>query len=492
MDSNAELPILRDFEISSRLRHDPFAGTLEFDDHMTDSRDWRPRLPISVKVLFVGGGPAGLAPLIWAARHGLLAQVAVGIAVVERGSEIGAGSLCEHAIGSDTFAETFLECIQNGAEPRLCALKDHEAAIRLAAYAGGSAPLSVVATFLAVVGRTMHEILLSCGATVLTAHEAVRSRRSSNGKWCTTIIGPDGKTRDVVSEHLVLATGAEQRIDDIAAERIGHRTLMPVLADRIMLSGEVIAHGGAARIAMRLADRADPKIAIIGGSQSALACADVLLKHTGIAFAEAAISLLHRRPLRIFYPSTEAALADGYTDFSLADVCPVTHRLFRFRGFRFECGQLAKQLLGIGTAPPEPRLTLRVLTDGAAGLEAWRILDEADLVIAALGYRPRGLPLFDANGRPIPLAAHVTRGAALVDRECRVIDQSLNPVPGVFALGLAAGFIPNGAMGGEPSFVGQTNGLWLWQNDIGAMIMQSCLGEWLVPQPRQAIGSISP
>jgi hypothetical protein len=444
-------------------------------------------------VLFVGGGPAGVAPLIWAARQGILAQVAVGIVVVERGSEIGAGSLCEHAIGSDTFAETFLECIKDGAEPRLCALKDHETTIRLAAYAGGSAPLSVAAAFLAVVGRTMREILLSFGAIVLTEHEAVRSRRSSSGNWCTTIIGPDGMTRDVVSECLVLATGAEQRIDDIAAERIGDRALMPVLANRIMLSGEALAHGGAARIETRLADRRDPKVAIIGGSQSALACADLLLrKDTGIAFSEGAISLLHRRPLRIFYPSTEAALADGYTDFNLADVCPVTHRLFRFRGFRFECGQLAKQLLGIGKAPPEPRLTLRALTNSGAGLEAWRILDEADLVIAALGYRPRGLRLLDSDGHPILLAAHVTRGAALVDRECRVIDQSLNPVPGVFALGLAAGFVPNGAMGGEPSFVGQTNGLWLWQNDIGAMIMQRCLRERSATQPHEAIGSMPP
>ena len=327
----------------------------------------------------------------------------------------------------------------------------------------------------------MQEILLSRGAIVLTAHEAVQVVSCPTGNGVQAIIGPDGKTRNIVSERLVLATGAEQRIDDIAAEQIGHRALMPALADRIMLSGEALAHGGAARIAMRLADCRDPKVAIIGGSHSALGCANLLLgKDTGIAFAKGALSLLHRRPLRIFYPSTEAALADGYTEFNLADVCPVTHRLFRLSGLRLESGQLAKQLLGIGGAPPEPRLALRPLTDVGAGLEGWRILHEADLVIAALGYRPRGLRLLDSNGHAIPLAALATRRAALVDRECRVIDQSLNPVPGVFALGLAAGIRPWGAMGGEPSFVGQTNGLWLWQNDIGAIIMRSCLGERLV------------
>jgi UDP-N-acetylglucosamine 2-epimerase (non-hydrolysing) len=417
--------------------------------------------------------------LVWAARHGVLAQLAAhGIAIVERGFEIGAGALCEYAVGSDTLAETFLECLEQGAEPRLGALKNHEVSVRLAAYAGGPAPLPVVAAFVAVLGRTMQEILLSCGAIVLIAHEAVQSRKSLDGKWCTTIIGPGGQTQDIVSERLVLATGAEQRIDDIAAERIDGRTLMPALADRIMLSGEALAHGGAKRIATRLAGCADPKVAIIGGSHSALACANLLLgKDTGIAFSKGAVSLLHRRPLRIFYPSVEAALTDGYTDFNLDDVCPRTHRLYRLGGFRLEARELAKQVLGIGGATPEPRLRLCSLTGAGGHLEATQILDEADLVIAALGYRPRGLRLLDSDGQPILLAANAARGAALVNNACRVVDQSQNPISGVFALGLAAGFVPKGPLGGEPSFVGQTNGLWLWQNDIGAMIIQSCCGE---------------
>jgi UDP-N-acetylglucosamine 2-epimerase len=439
-------------------------------------------------VLFVGAGPAGLAPLVWGARHGILAQVAgQGIIVVERGSQLGTGALSDHAIGSDTLAEAFLECLVQGAEPRLCALRDHEAAVRLAAFAGGAAPLPVVAAFLAVLGRTMQDILLSCGAVVLTAHEAHHSRRLSDGKWCTRVSGPDGQTRDIVSERLVLATGAEQRIEDIAVERIGGRALLPALAGSIMLSGEVLAHGGAARIATRLADSHDPKVAIIGSSHSALASANLLLaKDAGFAFARHAISLLHRRPLRIFYPSIEAALADGYTDFTLDDVCPRTHRLFRLGGFRLEARELARKALGVGGAPPEPRLRLHGLTSDGEQLEAWRILDEASLVIAALGYRPRALCLLDSEGQPTRLAGHAARGAALVDRECRVLDQSHNPVPGVFALGLAAGFVPRGALGGESSFLGQTNGLWLWQNDIGAMIMQSCRGERLAPVRRRA------
>ncbi len=446
------------------------------------------RLSHSVKVLFVGAGPAGLAPLVWAARHGILAQVAAqGIAVVERSPQIGAGALSEHAIGSDTLAEAFLECLAEGAEPRLCALRSHEASLTLAAFKGGAAPLPVVATFLAVLGQTMHEILLSHRALVLTRHDAEHSRQLPEGKWCTRIAGPQGESREILSERLVLATGAEQALADIAAEQIGGRALLPALVDKIMLSGVALAHGGAAQIAARLAGRAHPRVAIIGGSHSAVASANLLLRHgSGFDFDEGGVALLHRRPLRIFYPSIEAALADGYTSFNLDDVCPRTQRLFRLGGFRLEARELVRQALGIGGAAPEPRLKLCPLHGDGEQSAAWQILEQADLVIAALGYRPRALRLLDLEGRPIPLAAYAARGAPLVDRECRVIDQSHQPVPGVFALGLAAGFVPKGAaLGGESSFIGQTNGLWLWQNNIGEMIMQSCRGERLAAPRRK-------
>ena len=84
----------------------------------------------------------------------------------------------------------------------------------------------------------------------------------------------------------------------------------------------------------------------------------------------------------------------------------------------------------------------RLSQDDAASLE---LLDNADLVIAALGYRPRALPVFNESGRPVPL------------------------------LGLAAGFVPHGKLGGEPSFKGQANGLWLWQSDVGGLIVDALL-----------------
>jgi hypothetical protein len=75
------------------------------------------------------------------------------------------------------------------------------------------------------------------------------------------------------------------------------------------------------------------------------------------------------------------------------------------------------------------------------------------------------------HGVPIRLYAQRTPRAPLVDGQCRVLDESGAPLPGLFGIGLAAGFVPRGALGGEPSFAGQVNGLWLWQTDVGHLIV---------------------
>ena len=128
---------------------------------------------------------------------------------------------------------------------------------------------------------------------------------------------------------------------------------------------------------------------------------------------------------------------------------------------------------GIGGRPAEPRLQLHRLGENDA--QSLALLDDADLVIAALGYRPRALPVLDAAGRAVRLHSETSSQAPLVDGECRVLDAHGEPLPDLFAIGLAAGFVPRGKLGGERSFRGQANGLWLWQSDVGGMIVDAIL-----------------
>jgi len=152
-------------------------------------------------------------------------------------------------------------------------------------------------------------------------------------------------------------------------------------------------------------------------------------------------------------------------------------------GFRLESRELVLRALAIGGRAPDPRLALFRLDqhdDGAARAQ----LAGADLVIGATGYRPRALPLFDVDGTPIALSCEGT--GPMVDRHCRVLAADGSVVPGAFGIGLAAGFVPWGALGGEPSFRGNANGLWLWQNDVGQMIVDQVLADEAGERTRQA------
>ena len=217
-----------------------------------------------------------------------------------------------------------------------------------------------------------------------------------------------------------------------------------------------------------------PRVVIIGGSTSAAAIAYAMLNRMpDVTFGPGGLTIMHRRPLHIFYPNVDAALADGYTEFGPDDICPLTKRVFRLSGFRLDSRELIMSARGIGGRPPEPRLHLhRLGVDDAASLA---LLDNADLVIACFGYRPHGLPVFDQAGRPVPLLAETGPQAPLVDGYCRVLDAAGKPLPDLFAIGLAAGFVPHGKLGGEPSFRGQANGLWLWQSEVGGMIVDAIL-----------------
>ncbi len=82
-----------------------------------------------VNTLIVGGGPAGLAPLISASRSGLLdphSRRRV-VAIAERGTTIGAGRIGRYAINSDSTANTLISCIVDNPAPALAALRDHPA-----------------------------------------------------------------------------------------------------------------------------------------------------------------------------------------------------------------------------------------------------------------------------------------------------------------------------------------------------------------------------
>jgi hypothetical protein len=423
-------------------------------------------------VAIIGGGPAGLAPLLAAHRRGRLADLLrEGVTVVEQSGSVGEGTIGRWCISSDSTAFTFADCLAGPPDSELASLRNHALTKEFVEVGQGTVPLQRAGEFLGLVGQAMKEVIeASPNGRVLKGYRAVSTQRTSSG-WLTRMKDIEtGRERTIESRNVVLATGASQPEERLRSEHVAGVNLVERCGERLMQSGEVVSTAGFAAVSARLAALGrPPRVAIVGGSTSAAAVAHALLNRMpGVTFGPNGLAILHRRPLRIFYPNVEAALADGYTEFGPDDICPISGRVFRLSGFRLDSRELIMRARGIGGRPAEPRLQLhRLGVDDAASLE---LLDNADLVIAALGYRPRALPVFDEAGERVILQSETGPQARLVDNYCRVMDASGNALPHLFAIGLAAGFVPYGKLGGEKSFRGQANGLWLWQNDVGALI----------------------
>jgi hypothetical protein len=428
-------------------------------------------------LVIVGGGPAGMAPLLAAHRIGRLADLLRdGVTILEQSGSIGEGTIGRWCINSDSTGFTFADCLAGPPNGELAALRNHPITREFVEVGDGTVPLQRAGEFLAVVGKAIKEVVASSpNGRVLNRCKAISTRRHKTG-WLTLTRSLDSGQEHVIdSRNVVLATGAHQPVARLRGETVAGVNLVERYGEKLLQSGDVLSIPGFAAVGERFARLGrSPRVAIIGGSTSAAAVAYALLNRLPAdTFGPGGVALLHRRELRIFYPSAEAAFAEGYTEFGPDDICPVSKRVFRLGGFRLDSRELIMRARGIGGRPAEPRLQLhRLGLDHAASL---RLLDEADLVIAALGYRPHALPVFDEGGRPVSLLPETGPQARLVDNFCRVMDAEGKPLSRLFAIGLAAGFVPYGKLGGEPSFQGQANGLWLWQSGVGELIVDQLL-----------------
>ena len=454
--------------------------------HADQAADIARAAKIPTATVLIGGGPAGTALLTAAAKQDRLVALARrGLTVVERGGVLGTGMLGTYAIRSDTTAETFLSAVKDNCHPEIAAVADQPAGRRMARSIGAlGAPLADAGPLLAATGQRLREIVEGAGGTVLTHHDAQFAQRTRDGLWRTTLRDAQGFARELLSERIVLATGGFQSPESVAGARVGHQTLDEMAGDRLMLSDDFLKTGGLDAARDYLDGARAPRIAIVGGSTSAMAAAVLLLKaNPALPLGAGAITLLHRHPLRPFYPSREAAHADGFHDFTEDDICPVSGFVYRLAGFRLESRELVLRMLGIGGREPDPRLALHAISHDNDDAAARAIISEADLVIGATGYRPHAFNLLAADGTPIRLACRAEEQGPLVDDQCRVIDATHQPVPGAYGIGFAAGIRTTGALGGEPSFTGQSNGLWLWQNAIGQRIVDQLLATAQTARP---------
>ena len=432
--------------------------------------------------IIIGGGPGGLGPLVWAAQHGLLPDwLDRGIAVVERHGHLG-GTLGRFGIRSDSLGGSYLECLEApGLPPALRPLLHDPVAREMEAYRDSFPPLRLVDRFMRRIGLALGTMLAERSALHLcTEARAVQLR--PNGSVAVETIGPDGSEATLLARSAVVALGGRQLWEQ--------STLGPglALADcrtrHLMPSGRALSVKGLEEANRILAEAGARKILILGGSHSAYSVAGALLELPAAErLAAGQIVILQRREPRIFYPNCEAARDDLY-EVEPGDICPRTQRVNRMGGLRGFGREMWRQIALRPGTQPEPRVvTVSLQQFTAAQLHA--MLAEAALVVPSFGYRSAMLPIFDADGERLVLAAEA--GGTAVGEDSRLMLSDGSILPNLFGIGLGTGYRLPPSMGGEPNFNGQANSLWLYQNDIGAVIYRAI--HELLRQPAAAIAA---
>jgi hypothetical protein len=148
-------------------------------------------------------------------------------------------------------------------------------------------------------------------------------------------------------------------------------------------------------------------------------------------------------------------------------------------GLRGHGRDMWRQIAHRPDVQPETRVAVMSLQDFST-TALRKVLEDAALVAPCLGYRSSTLPIFDPAGHRVMLRADDNADA--VDDDCRLLLTDGTALPNVFGIGLGSGFRPSVTMGCEPNFRGQANSLWMYHNDIGAVIYRR-IQEMLVEAP---------
>jgi hypothetical protein len=441
------------------------------------------------RALIVGAGGGGTGPLVYAAQKGLLDTLLdSGLAIVDRQCQMGRGTIGQYVIQSDTAGGTLLECLEPAPAKKVFVRTAQSRARQMVEQQRNtSVPLQLIGEFMSELGGDLQRYIEAHPVSQFfprTTATTVKLLPDGRLKVHVQVRGEDGAPHattidegDIVTEKLVLSVGGRQNHARTLTSPILPGLMAGQYADKVMFTDVAQQPGGVQEIERRL--RSGKKVVIIGASHSAFSTAWMLLNKTNLAFSEGDITLLHRDKLKLFYMSKEAAWQDGYTDFNDDDLCPVTKRVYRLGGLRLESRALLMRIWGMLPGEAERRVkVMKIEAERTAEIRA--LLDEADLVIPAFGYEPNVMPIHDADGNPIHLMCR-QEGARMVDTDCRVLDVAGQPLPNVYAIGFVTGYKLTGPLGGEPSYKGQNNGLWLYQNGVGEIIVKHLLKEEPVP-----------
>ena len=424
--------------------------------------------------IFIGAGPAGLGSLVYAEKNNILQQLLDSkIAIIEKSSTLGMGTIGKYEINSDTPGGGFLECLSNESHIFKSMLELPETKY-FSEHADTYVPLKLVGSYMNKLGDCLESAINSHPTSKVFKNTEVISIHLLPNKIklikSKTLISKNEYTeKEYYAKNIIIATGAKQNRNKILSKNIAE---LGVFLDKkydkkVILSDEVLSGTGINQI-KKLLKHPKNKIIVLGAFHSAFASIVSILKNTSEhPFDNSSINILYNDPPKVYYQSKEDAFKEGYKAFNKNDICPRTNRVFRFGGLRMESRDLLRKIMGLHPQVKEKRVILTKYPKNPNELEF--LLNEATVIIAALGYNRLEIPIFHGDGEKVELRPNEE---PFVDNTCNVLTQNGEKLQGIYGVGLASGYTPEG---GEASFSGHTNSIWIYQNPTAKNILKQVM-----------------
>jgi hypothetical protein len=422
-----------------------------------------------------GLGPAGCGFLLHAIREGAIGQLAEnGLVLIDRSSKPGPGKVGHYRLTGNSLSRAFLDCVDDpkltwlfeGLEPSAPSITELREIEFLAP------PLDVIGDFLtAMAQRTMAYLAHEYDIPILLETSVDTIQRRADGSYTLHLQDAGtGQKSSLDVDNVLCSFGGRQGMDVVEncevqpGLRLGdHAQRLMISDDFLMMSNEEIQRA----IPMKGSD----EVVIVGGSHSAMSTIDRLTDGLGPVGLRR-IVMLHREPLRLYYASVEEAERDAYPFDRALDLCPMSGRVNRFGGLRYRSFDVARSILDTGKTPDQSVEVVSVPLYEADADVVSRYLERAPAVITCLGYQANLPPLVDHWNREIALQ-NTPRGLE-IDDDGRALLADGEPLAGLFVYGIGSRLLKRSdAIGGELSFQGSADGVWIYQNHGGGVILNA-------------------
>jgi hypothetical protein len=415
-----------------------------------------------------GCGPASLSPLIYMEENGKLEELLqLGLCIIDETDSIGTGNIGKYHITANSLGKVFTEIFKDPNSPLLSYLQQKNSMKKISHFQDTAPPLTLVGELLNDIGEYLGlKMERSQQSDLFTASRVTKIQWRKDKQFDLTIqslLEPDSP-RIITSKHVLFNVGGKQHLPAQFPSEV--RSNQQVWYSDTFLKGLYDKK----LIEMLSASSRPMKLVVFGASHSAFSSLYRLQNQFGLLdHTRFQIDILTRKPIRLFYASVEEALLDEYPFDPIEDVCPLSGRVNRFSGLRYDSFKLAKDVL----RNRFDNVKLQ-LNNNDFEKRVKKECSSADIMLVCTGYQKKSSIIVDDKDEPLRFET-TSQGTIYTDYNYCPMIQGGKIVNNLYTYGLGTGVQSSVENGGEPSFQAQVHGVWFYQHIVAPRVTDSIM-----------------